>query len=725
MASLQTACIQIQKLIANGQLKDALIELNRFAEHSSFLSEAIQQQARFSRLREKVRMGTLDWSEESMTQNQISASILELLDLWKVSGEKTSTSKAFEREVIQLIGQMGFDVIPKFQLASKKVDFLATEFDRFGKTKQYLGECKCYNSLLTKDELVKIIVDYGTHLNSGYNLLIVTKNGLAPAAQTYINDSHNVYHRTYHDLLNATMDFTSYVHGSKATYQLGDLSKNYIAQGFYEGKGSIEAYIEKWIESEDFNPLAVLGGYGMGKTTLALRLGYTQARKHEDNPQERIPIIIKLEDLSNESTLEGLLGKLFTSVNVIRNYNFPLFMKLNEDGKFLIILDGFDEMKRTMSEDALFFNFEQLNRLVSKKSKVILLGRPTVFLNKMEQKEILQGSRFDSKRPVGSSGRSNFTELNIKPFSKEQIELFLSKSLKNTTAKSNRNADSITLESYVSSLNEMDIRHLVEIASRPVQLKMLTEILPFHEGEISAITVTILYSEFIDLITRRESNKIARSDFRYSDRRAFASSLAYWMWKKDLGAEVDSSAIDKKLFMKYIQNGKTFEEVKRDLLLGCFLEKKQPSGLYFPHRTFQEFLVAEEINNIIKTGVLILDDCPFLTPEIKSFFIEIIGLIDLKKWRRSVIENPNSVNENSRDLLNTACAYYLIKQTFDPSKKREGELPTSKKRSVQSKFGIEPEILLATTIPKPKPISKKLNRDNKRYTNDSNRKASK
>ena len=49
-------------------------------------------------------------------------------------------------------------------------------------------------------------------------------------------------------------------------------------------------------------------------------------------------------------------------------------MKLNKLGCFVIILDGFDEMKHTLSWDEFRYNFKELNRLVNSNSKVIVLG---------------------------------------------------------------------------------------------------------------------------------------------------------------------------------------------------------------------------------------------------------------------------------------------------------------------------------------------------------------
>jgi len=68
--------------------------------------------------------------------------------------------------------------------------------------------------------------------------------------------------------------------------------------------------------------------------------------------------------------LEGLLGKQFTFRSIVNNYNYYLFLALSIRGRFVFILDGFDEMKRTMSWGTLRYNLQQLNQLVSPNSKV-------------------------------------------------------------------------------------------------------------------------------------------------------------------------------------------------------------------------------------------------------------------------------------------------------------------------------------------------------------------
>ena len=77
------------------------------------------------------------------------------------------------------------------------------------------------------------------------------------------------------------------------------------------------------------------------------------------NATERIPIMIRLEELAVEQSLEGLLGKHFTSVSVTPRYVFDLFMELNLRGRFVIFLDGFDEMAHAMSFERLRYNFQR------------------------------------------------------------------------------------------------------------------------------------------------------------------------------------------------------------------------------------------------------------------------------------------------------------------------------------------------------------------------------
>jgi hypothetical protein len=574
------------------------------------------------------------------------------------------TPKEFEISVHDLLRLQGWTIQSETLVGHKKVDCYATKKGEFGNQLKYLIECKYYSTVLQKDQIVKIYADYLPLLENklANNILLVTENGVSPAGLTYIEEIEKFKHLTYKELINSIVNFDLYVDGLSKIFSENNLDKMYIPQYCDENGQLLEEYIINWInESSNNRPIAILGGYGMGKSTLSKRLTSIQSLKYKQNPSERIPIIIRLEEISTESKLEGLLGSHFTSQNIIQNYNFQLFLRLNELGKFLIILDGFDEMKKTMSWDALLYNLQQLNRLVVKNSKVILLGRPTAFLSEKEQKEALHGVREINNHARNIPDWPDYLALNIRPFSKDQIDSFISQYIDYIGKEKNKDYVK-NIKQYLKNIQKAEGKRILDIATRPVQVKMLMEILPYYNGDIDKMTVATLYSEFIDLVIRRELFKSSRVKFTMEVRRQFAKELAYWMWQNDIGSQLHSAKVNDSLFKNYISSDEDdIEAIKRDLLMGSILERKPPTGFYFPHRSFQEFLVAEFLVEQINKENYQLTDCPFLTLEIQSFFIELISRNTIIKWRNYHEKSTKIRNENTLELLRTACDYLQLR----------------------------------------------------------------
>src|SRR6266571_5164996 len=57
----------------------------------------------------------------------------------------------------------------------------------------------------------------------------------------------------------------------------------------------------------------------------------------------------------------------------------------------------------------------------------------------------------------------------------------------------------------------------------------ISPLLPQWTGDFDSLTVTILYSVFIDFIIQRELEKISRQQFNLPARRKFAQQLAWWL----------------------------------------------------------------------------------------------------------------------------------------------------------------------------------------------------
>lgn len=70
---------QIRYLIADDDLSRALAQLHDLLQNSPKLDEVLLQSARLNDISRQVRLGLTDFSQASLTKNQIRAGLLELL----------------------------------------------------------------------------------------------------------------------------------------------------------------------------------------------------------------------------------------------------------------------------------------------------------------------------------------------------------------------------------------------------------------------------------------------------------------------------------------------------------------------------------------------------------------------------------------------------------------------------------------------------------------------
>lgn len=80
MPTTAQAIANIKNLIGRDELPAALQQLRDMLANSSRLDEVLQLSGRFESLRRQVRLGTLGHAEANITQNQIRAALLELVD---------------------------------------------------------------------------------------------------------------------------------------------------------------------------------------------------------------------------------------------------------------------------------------------------------------------------------------------------------------------------------------------------------------------------------------------------------------------------------------------------------------------------------------------------------------------------------------------------------------------------------------------------------------------
>jgi len=542
-------------------------------------------------------------------------------------------SKDFEGAVKSLFEMGGYDVKGETLLGHKKID-LYVEDRHLGSTKRIAVECKAHSSALTQQRVSEIYANYLPLYRDNLidEILIITKQGISPSAEAMCKATRELKHLTFHDLEAVIIDFDPYLRGVIADYEEDGLDAYYVPPVTHTG-ADLGQVILNWLATDEPRPIAVLGSYGMGKTTLARHLAWKLALQALENRTVRIPILVPLGEISSEQSLSGLLGKLFTSRSIVRNYNFELFMRLNRRGRFAILLDGFDEMKHSLTWEAFRYNLSEINRLVTTRAKVIMLGRPTAFLNDEEHLYALHGLRVYQGRTLRDLDWPDYQELHLQRLSASQMEAFLHFYLRWKAGKNGDRRADLVIET-LKRQHDTSNQQLLDLATRPVQLRMLAEILPqVSTSSLGQMTVSMLYSVFIDQIIEREHAKQARRDIGTRERRRFAREIAWWMWLERKGTSLVADEIPKELILPYCDSPKELDARRRDLVLACFLSRKMGGALYFPHRSFQEFLVAEKVIELLSSEGSSYDlVAPIVTEEISFFINNMAGLATLESW---------------------------------------------------------------------------------------------
>ncbi|MFT5537854.1 NACHT domain-containing protein [Parasphingorhabdus sp.] len=529
-------------------------------------------------------------------------------------------------------------ILTEFRADGKKAD-IYFEQNSFGKKTRNYVEAKDYTRNLTRKEVVAIWTDYSgiVEKNKPAILILVTRNGLSADAQAFVESEQALMrHQTILEVENSTLGLSEYNGALEEEFDQGGLSKYYIEANAYKvsydegrsrfvSKERVNLYksIREWVDSTtDSNPIAILGGYGAGKSSFAQRLVSEQAGLAAEDPAARKPILIKLGSLTRFSSIEGLLGGMFTSEFPLPSFNFRSFMTLNRRGRLLVILDGFDEMKHAMSWSEFRNQIKDLSRFVSGNSKVLLLGRPTAFLSFEEHIHVLRGVK-----RVGNGWRKEldwpeFQEFELASFDEDEREAFvrayLGMRLNAQSTSEQQRSDRILEALTIIRLDD-------ELFSKPVHLKILCDLACDLDVDLSSFAQNPsrwdLYEIFFDDLLERELEKDARVEISGNIRKTFLRELAFWLWIDKAGQVAFSASEIPQMILDElgVTDQDVSEKILREMLVGAFLEKKAGDIFYFGHRSFAEFLVARRLVEVSPVGYEVSTYSRVCTDGVKSF----------------------------------------------------------------------------------------------------------
>jgi WD40 repeat protein len=189
-----------------------------------------------------------------------------------------------------------------------------------------------------------------------------------------------------------------------------------------EKHDSLDMYMDEWLKERGKVHFSLLGEFGTGKTWFCRHYAFRQLERCVADPvNQRLPLLITLRDFTKALAAEQLINDA-----LLVRYKLPLmgnpyhvFKEMNQQGKILLILDGFDEMARKVDYQTVVDNFWELAKLVDDNSKVILTSRTEYFRWAMEPKKILSGQ--EKGRETIRLSPPRFEVFNLQPFDNDQI----------------------------------------------------------------------------------------------------------------------------------------------------------------------------------------------------------------------------------------------------------------------------------------------------------------
>lgn len=567
----------------------------------------------------------------------------------------TIKGKKLEDEVADIYRELEgtIKVEQNINIAGIQVDVYVEVMSNDGIINKYAIDSKNFNkdvnSQCVRDCITNFIVmKQSNRIDQG---IIVSATGFTADADTAAKET-NIRLVSIKDLRRRVLDFSPYLNKWIETYEKEDLKRmpKYLPltakNEEQEDIGQLDNYLLNWLNYNGVH-ITLLGNFGTGKSTTLRRLMWTQAKRYLENPdEERIPIFVELKGFRQAPKSRQLITDILVN-DFDMNIRFSKFQDLNQKGRFLIILDGFDEMVDRVFDGQIQEHFNELSTLACKNSKVILSCRTHYF---KDHEHVLDIHKQKTELYDEVEGRTGFQILFLNSFKENDINDYLKAYFYGEW------------EFYKEIIKKTyDLYSLAEI---PILLNMIVETLPEMKEEGKKINRPAIYETFTNKWLKRDGWRRA---LHTKDRLFFCEQLALHFYISQENS-VHWSALPRyiKEYFSKIDTHTDLDVFDSDVRTSNFLKRKENSGEYsFVHKSFMEYFAASYFHKSIKAkrvnGLDQLKDY-VKSKVIYDFLQDMIDNQDVEIMKRGILATINNPKEqifsNSQSIGN--CAYFLI-----------------------------------------------------------------
>jgi formylglycine-generating enzyme required for sulfatase activity/GTPase SAR1 family protein len=343
-------------------------------------------------------------------------------------------------------------------------------------------------------------------------------------------------------------------------------------------KGLLYDYVRKWLDDPERKLLAVLGDYGIGKTSFCYKFACDMTGS------EYVPVVVELKTVMTEGWREVIQREVRSRAG--DSVQSPV-----------LILDGFDELSLTFDKKTVLKEIENLSKTTQEYKKVILTSRTQFFRSGEEEKETLVRKEFYERGPR-SMTYPRFERIYVSLFDDDQIRRYLDLCLGKAES-----------DKFWNETVEV-VFDVKDLARRPILIELIVNDLDAVQNIEGKVTPCKVYHTVTERWREREEQRLPQSIvLQHKEEKIpknimlFMEELAYWMLTKEkdrLHFNTLKDAINK-----------YFDDETKDVLRwsldnldyqirNCSFLSRHIRGYYaFAHRSFIEYFVARKLSREI------------------------------------------------------------------------------------------------------------------------------
>ena len=335
-----------------------------------------------------------------------------------------------------------------------------------------------------------------------------------------------------------------------------------------EDKGLLHDYVREWLDNPERKLLAVLGDYGIGKTSFCYKFA------SDLTGFQYTPVVIELKTMRE------------ANVPWEESIEREIKQRRPEAEHVVLMLDGFDELSLKFDKKTVLKKIRKLSETTQEFAKVILTSRTQFFRSQKEEWEMLARER--GRPPQGPAPlpySEKFERIYVSPFGNKEIKAYLNLSL--------------GVKRGLPFWNQVigEVFDLKDLTKRPILLELITKYSEDIKEIEGVVTPGRLYETVTAAWKEREGKRAPKNIM------LFMEELAYRMFTKEeeqLHFYTLREAIEK--YFDAETRGKL--ELSRDNLdyqiRGCSFLSRNAEGHYaFAHRSFIEYFVARKLSREI------------------------------------------------------------------------------------------------------------------------------